>query len=118
MEKQENKKTTQKIYANIQDPMDVFTIGMNRAVELISDKALKTGRSKLTPLKELGDHPAKGGSINVMDGKYGPYVKWEKINATIPKDIDPLNVDIEIALKLIEERITKNGKKKTSKKKK
>ena len=53
-----------------------------------------------------------------MDGKYGPYVKWEKINATIPKDIDPLNVDIEIALKLIEERITKNGKKKTSKKKK
>ena len=53
-----------------------------------------------------------------MDGKYGPYVKWEKVNATIPKDIDPLNVDIEIALKLIEERIAKNGKKKTSRKKK
>jgi len=118
MEKQENRKTTQKIYANIQDPMEVFTIGMNRAVELISDKALKTGRSKLTPLKELGDHPAKGGPVNVMDGKYGPYVKWEKINATIPKDIDPLNVDIGMALTLIEERIAKNGKKKTSKKKK
>ncbi len=118
MEKQENRKTTQKIYANIQDPMEVFTIGMNRAVELISDKALKTGRSKLTPLKELGDHPAKGGQINVMDGKYGPYVKWEKINATIPKDIDPLNVDIGIALTLIEERVAKNGKKKTLKKKK
>jgi DNA topoisomerase-1 len=118
MKKQENRKTTQKIYANIQDPMEVFTIGMNRAVELISDKALKTGRSKLTPLKELGDHPAKGGAVNVMDGKYGPYVKWEKINATVPKDIDPLNVDIGMALTLIEERIAKNGKKKTSKKKK
>ena len=118
MEKQENKKTTQKIYANIQDPMEVFTIGMNRAVELISEKALKTGRTKLTPLKELGDHPTKDGSINVMDGKYGPYVKWEKVNATIPKDMDPLKVDIKIALKLIEERIAKNGKKKTSRKKK
>ena len=116
MENQDNKKTSQKIYANIKDPMEVFTIGMNRAVELISDKALKTGRSTLKPLKELGEHPTDEGPINIMDGKYGPYVKWKKINATIPKDIDPLQVDMEIAINLIGERLAKSGKKKSLRK--
>ena len=44
MPAQEGKKTRQKIYANIKDPEEVFTIGMNRAVELITEKAQKTGR--------------------------------------------------------------------------
>ena len=96
--------------------MEVFTIGMNRAVELISDKALKTGRSTLKPLKELGEHPTDEGPINIMDGKYGPYVKWKKINATIPKGIDPLQVDMEIAINLIGERLAKSGKKKSLRK--
>ena len=98
--------------------MEVFTIGMNRAVEVISEKASKTGRSNLTPLKELGEHPSEGGLINVMDGRYGPYVKWAKINATIPKEIDPNTVDLEKALELLEERISKAGKKKKSGEKK
>ena len=53
-----------------------------------------------------------------MDGRYGPYVKWAKINATIPKEIDPNTVDLEKALELLEERISKAGKKKKSGKKK
>ena len=70
----------------MKDPEEVFTVGMNRAVELITEKANKTGRgAAATPLKELGEHPEDGGPINVMDGRYGPYVKWAKINATLPK---------------------------------
>ncbi len=50
-------------------------------------------RSGGTPaaLKELGDHP-DGGKITVRDGKYGPYVNHEKINATLPKGKDPMAV--------------------------
>jgi DNA topoisomerase-1 len=118
MLKEEKQKSARKIYANIPDPMEVFTIGMNRAVEVISEKTSKTGKSNLTPLKELGEHPSEGGVINVMDGRYGPYVKWEKINATIPKEIDPHSMDIERALELIEDRISKTGKKKKILKKK
>jgi DNA topoisomerase-1 len=118
MLKEEKQKSARKIYANIPDPMEVFTIGMNRAVEVISEKTSKTGKSNLTPLKELGEHPSEGGVINVMDGRYGPYVKWEKINATIPKEIDPHSMDIERALELIEDRISKTGKKKKTLKKK
>ena len=99
---EEGKKTGRKIYANIQDPAEVFTIGMNRAVELIAQKAAKGGRGAAAePLKELGEHPTEGGPVNVMDGRYGPYVKWAKINATLPKEMEPATVTMEQAVELI-----------------
>ena len=106
-----------RIYANLKEPEDVFTIGMNRAVEELAKKASanngRGGASKA--LKELGDHPDGGGPVNVMDGRYGPYVKFAKINATIPKDQDPEKITMEQALILISEKAAK-GKKKGKKK--
>ncbi|MEL6794736.1 MAG: topoisomerase C-terminal repeat-containing protein, partial [Pseudomonadota bacterium] len=74
-----------KIYANLKDPEEVFTLGMNRAVELIEEKRANPGRGRTAAkaLKELGEHPAEGGMVAVMEGRYGPYVKWGKINATL-----------------------------------
>ncbi len=59
-------------------------------------------------LKELGDH-AEGGAITVRDGRYGPYVNWGKINATLPQGKDPQTVTVEEALALIAERAAKSG---------
>jgi DNA topoisomerase-1 len=102
-----------RIYANLSDAEEVFTIGMNRAVELIAQKAANgRGAVAAKPLKELGDHP-DGGPIAVMSGRYGPYVKWAKVNATLPKEMAPEAVTMEDALALIAE---KQGKKKPSKK--
>jgi len=110
---EEGQKKAQRIYANLPEVEEVFTIGMNRAVELIAQKAAKTGRGPAQPpLKELGEHPSEGGPINVMDGRYGPYVKWEKINATLPKGTEPADVTMEIALELIEAKAATKGKKK------
>ena len=90
-----------KVYANIRDPEEVFTIGMNRAVELLAQKAQRGGRgAAATPLRELGEHP-DGGSVAVYAGRYGPYVKWEKVNATLPKDAAPEAVTLDQALELI-----------------
>ncbi|UXS39114.1 type I DNA topoisomerase [Agrobacterium tumefaciens] len=99
-------------YANLESIEDVFSIGLNRAVTVIAEKLSKgpgRGRSG-TPaaLKELGDHP-DGGSITVRDGRYGAYVNWGKVNATIPKDQDPASVTLDEALVLIAERIAKTG---------
>ena len=55
--------------------------------------------------------------MNVMEGRYGPYVKWEKINATIPKGTEPADVTMEMAVELITERAAKSGKKKAAPKK-
>ncbi|HHL22741.1 MAG TPA: type I DNA topoisomerase [Aliiroseovarius sp.] len=109
----------QKIYANIPDVEEVFTIGMNRAVEVLAEKIAKgpgRGRQAAKPLKELGEHPEHGGPVNVMDGRYGPYVKWDKINATIPKDMKPEEVTMERAVELIAERAAKKGRKPARKK--
>ncbi|MBV1862945.1 MAG: type I DNA topoisomerase [Rhodobacteraceae bacterium] len=110
---EEGKKTARKIYANIKDPAEVFIVGMNRAVELIAEKIAKGGRgAAATPLKELGEHPEDGGPVNVMDGRYGPYVKWAKINATLPKEIEPADVTMEIAVELIAAKAATKGKRK------
>ncbi|MEL7184597.1 MAG: DNA topoisomerase, partial [Pseudomonadota bacterium] len=101
-----------KVYANLPDEDEIFTIGMNRAVEVLAEKLAKRGggRAAQKALKELGEHPEHGGPVNIMDGRYGPYVKWEKVNATIPKDTDPQSVTMDQAVELIVERLAKTGK--------
>ncbi|MEO1679970.1 MAG: type I DNA topoisomerase [Pseudomonadota bacterium] len=103
-------------YANLPEVDEVFTIGMNRAVEVLAAKKTR-GASTAKALKELGEHPEAGGPIAVMEGRYGPYVKWEKVNATVPKDVDPSQVTVEMAVELIAERQAKTGKKAPTRKK-
>jgi len=105
------------MYANIGDINEVWTIGMNRAVEELAKKAARGGRgAAATPLVELGEHPSEGGPVNVMSGKYGPYVKWGKINATIPKDVEPEKLTMDQAVALIAEKAPTKKKPKTKKK--
>ncbi|WP_299748129.1 type I DNA topoisomerase [uncultured Tateyamaria sp.] len=102
--------------ANLESIDEVWTVGMNRAVQLLAEKvASRGGRGAAAkPLHELGEHPDEGGPVNVMKGKYGPYVKWGKVNATIPKGTEPENVTMDMAVQLISE---KAPKKKTTRKK-
>ncbi|MFA7414875.1 MAG: type I DNA topoisomerase [Rhizobium sp.] len=99
-------------YANLESIEDVFSIGLNRAVTVLAEKQSKGpgGRGRGTPaaLKEIGEHP-DGGPITVRDGKYGPYVNWAKVNATLPKGKDPQSVTLEEALLLIAEKAGKSG---------
>ncbi len=105
--------------ANLESIEEVWKVGMNRAVQLIDEKAASRGRGRQAKtLKDLGEHPDRGGAVAIMDGKYGPYVKWEKINATVPDNTQPDDVTMEMAMELIEEREAKSGKKKPAAKKK
>ncbi len=108
------------VYANIKEVDDVFVIGMNRAMEELAKKAARGGgrtRTAAAPLKELGEHPTEGGPVNVMDGRYGAYVKFGKINATLPKDVEAADVTMDMAVALIAEKASKGGKKKAAPKK-
>lgn len=101
-------------YANLESIEDVFSIGLNRAVSVIAEKQSRGrgGRNSAAALKELGEHPDGGGKIVVRDGRYGPYVNFGKINATLPKGKDPLTVTVEEAVTLIAEKEAKGGGKK------
>ena len=87
-----------KIYANLEDGDDVLTIGLNRAVTLIAEKKAnpkKGRRFGADPGKILGEHPDKGGPVVVKNGRYGPYVSHNGINATITGDKTPETITLD-----------------------
>ncbi len=95
-------------YANLESAEDVFTIGINRAVDILAEKKAKGfSRPKPGALKDLGPHPAGGGNVQVMSGRYGAYVKHGKVNATLPKGTDPQALTMDEAVALIAARAGK-----------
>ncbi|HVX71878.1 MAG TPA: type I DNA topoisomerase [Devosia sp.] len=105
-------------YANLPDVEEVFSVGLNRAVDLLAQKAAgggRFGRNK-TPIAALKTFEHADGTISVRDGRYGPYVNQGKVNATLPKDVKPEDVTLEQALELIAERAAKTGGRKPARK--
>ena len=111
----------QRTFANLSSVEEMFTIGLNRAVSLIADKRAgggRGGRAAPKVLKDLGAHPSSGDPVQVLDGRYGPYIKHQKTNATLPKDMDPSDINVDQALEILAEKEAKGGKKKRATKKK
>lgn len=107
----------EKKYGRLSDWREALDVGLNRAVALLAEAKNRGGRTAATPLKVVGEHPDGGGEIQVFEGRYGPYVKHGKINATITKGIEPTEITLEQAVQLIAERAAKSGKKAPAKKK-
>jgi DNA topoisomerase I len=99
-------------YASLSTPEEVFEVGANRAIALLAEKAANRSPRGSSVLKELGEHPAEGGKVQVLNGRYGPYVKHAKVNATIPRDRAPEEVTLEEAVELIAARAAKGPAKK------
>ena len=103
--------------ASLEDISEFFEIGINRAVSLLANA--KPGRLKSSSeIKTLGDHPDDKKPVKVMKGKFGPYIKYKTINATIPDQYDPETISMDEALDLIERKLEKDGKSKKKKVKK
>jgi len=89
-------------FANLDSYEEIFTVGLNRAVDLLARRAAGRGAAgKPAALRDLGAHPAGGGPVQVMSGRYGPYVKFGKVNATLPKGSSPETITLDEAVVLI-----------------
>jgi len=88
--------------ARIESAEEIFTIGLNRAITMIAEA--KPGRMSSSEIKNLGEHPEDKKPVRVMKGKFGPYIKYKSLNATIPEEKDPNEITMEDALILIEKR--------------
>ena len=90
------------VYANIKDLEDFLSIGMNRAVELLSENEKKNSNSKKASsvLKTIGVHP-EGGDIQLMNGRFGPYIKHKKSNISIKNKDNLEDINLDVALELI-----------------
>ena len=90
----------------------VINIGLNHAVVLIGENSEKLG-------KVLGDHPDGNGKVLAKSGRFGPYVEYNKIRATLPKSISLEEISLDQAIELIIAKAAKppRTKKKSVKKK-
>jgi DNA topoisomerase-1 len=88
--------------ARIENVEEIFSIGLNRAITLIAEA--KPGRMSASIIKNLGEHPEDKKPVRIMKGQFGPYIKYKSLNATIPEEKDPNEVNMEEALILIEKR--------------
>jgi DNA topoisomerase-1 len=92
---------------------DPYTITLERALELLSQpKVGRGGGTKI--LRSLGPHPADGQSMDLCDGKYGPYIKWAKVNVSLPKEQSPETLTPEQAIALLAEKTPGKSKKASS----
>jgi DNA topoisomerase-1 len=103
-------------YASLDSEDEVFTVGINRAVTVLAEKKAKGGKPRgAEALKELGAHPESGAMVKVMKGRYGPYVADGNVNATLPREMDPMTVTLEQAVALLADRVAKGGGKRPKK---
>ena len=82
---------------------DPYTMELPRALELLAQPKggrQRGGASSRTVLKELGE-AANGKALQVLDGRYGPYVTDGDTHASLPKGFDPASVTREQALAMI-----------------
>ncbi len=101
-------------YTSLGADEDLLAIGLNRAVTLI-DEAPKRGGRTAEVIRELGDHPDDGKKVTLYKGRYGPYVKHGRVNASIPRGANEDDVTLEQALELIIARAAKGGSKRKAK---
>ena len=88
-----------KINATLPKGTDPASLTLGEAVELLKAKA--AGGGVIGRL--VGEHP-DGGPVTVRDGRFGAYVNWGKVNATLPKGTAPDSVTLSQALELLAER--------------
>ncbi len=86
-------------FASLTAGDDVFSVDLDRALELL---AKKENRNK--PLRVLGNHPGTGEAVEVFEGRYGPYVKLGRTNASLPKGETVESVTLAVAIELLAAR--------------
>ena len=91
-------------YRNLATPALLFEMGLEQGLELL---ATTPGREVI---KELGAHPETGVDLQLLNGRYGPYVTDGTLNASIPKNMSPEEVDVDDALELLANAKARKGK--------
>src|SRR5690606_2359844 len=83
------------VYASLKKEDDPYKIDLDRAVFLIEEKE-EIARNRI--IKEFD-----GSDIQVLNGRYGPYLSDGKLNGKIPKDREPASLTLEEVVQLMEE---------------
>lgn len=100
-------------YRSIPKTQSLFDVSFEKALEMLAQP--KKGRGRAAPLKELGPHPDDQQPVQIMNGPYGPYVKWGKVNASLAEGQTVESLTMEQAQELLADKAGKGGKSKKAK---
>ena len=101
-------------FRSIPKTQSLFDMDFKKAMDLLSKP--KRGRGRAAPLKELGKHPETNEDMNILDGRYGPYIKMGKINISLPDDLEVQDVTSQKAVLLLATKMNQSVRKKSAKK--
>ncbi|WP_405235229.1 DNA topoisomerase I [Lentisalinibacter orientalis] len=96
-------------FVSIRGDDDPFTINLERALELVREK------KKADAERTIQDFPDEG--IQVLKGRYGPYVTDKNKNAKVPKDREPASLTLEECKELLAAAPARGRGRKKAKKK-
>jgi DNA topoisomerase-1 len=100
-------------FRSLADEDQVFSISLDDAVALLRQpKRSRQRQQTRTVLKALGAHPTNGAAVQVLAGRYGPYVTDGTTNASLPKGADPAALTMEEGVELLKAREEAGGSKK------
>jgi DNA topoisomerase-1 len=91
-------------FRSLADDDQVFAVTLDEALELFRQEKPTRRRGSPRVLRELGKHPISGANIQLLEGRYGPYVTDGTTNASLPKDLGIEEVTLESAVLLLQER--------------
>jgi DNA topoisomerase-1 len=93
-------------FRSLESEARLFDITLDEAVELLRQPKQSRRRPAASKrvLRELGTSPVTSKAVQVLDGRYGPYVTDGATNATLPRDVRPEAVTLEEALALLRAR--------------
>ncbi len=83
---------------------DPYTVTLERALEVVAEKKIADANRLILDFEEHG--------IQVLNGRYGPYVTNKEKNARIAKDVDPKTLTLEVCIEMLEKAPVRRGKKK------
>lgn len=92
-----------KKYVSIPKDLDPYTIPLEKAIELIQNKRIADANKVIKTFPENPD-------IQVLNGRFGPYIKAGKKNVKIPKDKEPASLTLEECVALAENAPEKRGR--------
>ncbi len=91
-----------KEYRSLRSLDQALAITLDEALALLAQPKQRRTRTRRV-LKSLGPHPETGAEVEVLAGRYGPYVSDGKVNGRIPKERAPESVTLDEAVRLLAE---------------
>jgi DNA topoisomerase I len=91
-------------FRSLSNDAEVFSVSLDQALELFRQAKPSRRSASRRVLRELGAHPDSGASIQLLEGRYGPYVSDGTTNASLPKEMESTAVTLDAAVGLLRER--------------